>query len=119
MAAYSTKILFTAFLAVNFLQIKAEQTRLEEFRAGLESENEISDLNEKFNKLSTAEEDIDDSIFIEHKSEGNLTCLSCQPPNCEHKTLCHNAVSCYTNHVRDTYGDVSQSKGNYPKISRE
>ena len=112
MAAYSTKILFTAFLAVNFLQIKAAPTRLEEFRAGLESENEISDLNEKLNKLSTAEEDVDDSYFMDHKSEGNLTCISCQSPYCDHPTLCHNAISCFTAHTRETDGFVQKSKGN-------
>ena len=63
MAAYSTKILFTAFLAVNFLQIKAEQTRLEEFRAGLESENEISDLDDQLKKLSTAQDAEEDDSF--------------------------------------------------------
>ena len=113
MAAYSTKIFFTAFLTVNFLQIKAEQTRLEEYRAGLESENEISDLNEKFNKLSTAQEAIDDdSIAIEHKSEGNLTCINCQPPNCDNPTLCHNAISCFTANTRENDGFINRSKGN-------
>ena len=112
MAAYSIKILFTAFLAVNFLQIKAERTRLEEFRAGLESENEISDLNEKYNQLSTAQEAIeDDSFFMEHKSEGNLTCYSCQPPDCDHPMLCHNATRCYIAIARETDGFVSKSKG--------
>ena len=42
---------------------------------------------------------------------GNLSCLSCQPPNCDHPIICHNAVKCYTIHVRDTDGYEQKSKG--------
>ena len=113
MAAKSTKILFTIFLTVNFLPVKAEQTRLEEFRVGLESENDTSLLNKTLNKLSTAEENIDDNVFsCVYKSVGNLTCLSCQPPNCDHPTLCHNAISCFTAHTRETDGFINRLKGN-------
>ena len=44
---------------------------------------------------------------------GNLTCQSCQPPNCDHPKLCHKAIRCYTAHVRDTDGYESKSKGMY------
>ena len=114
MAANSTKTLFTVFLTINFLQIKADQTPLEEVRVGLLSENDTYDLNKTLNRLSTDEEDIeDDSFFMEHISGGNLTCLSCQPPNCDHPKFCNNALSCYTAHTSDADGFVSKSKGNY------
>ena len=48
---------------------------------------------------------------MEHRSMGNLTCQSCQPPNCDHTKLCHKAIRCYTAHVRDTDGYESKSKG--------
>ena len=116
MAAKSTKILFTIFLTVNFLQVLAEQTRMEEFRVGLESENNMSDLNETLNKLSTGEEAIDDdTYFVKHKSERNLSCLSCQPSNCDHSTLCHNAISCFTAITRETNGFVNKMKGSNPQ----
>jgi len=115
MAAKTIIIFFiTVFLTSNFVQIKADQKprRFKEVLAGLESENEISDLNEKYNQLSTAQEAIeDDSFFMEHKSEGNLTCYSCQPPDCDHPMLCHNATRCYIAIARETDGFVSKSKG--------
>ena len=116
MSAKSTKILFTLFMTVNFLQVKAEQTQIEEFRGGLESENDMSDLNDTFNKVSTDEEAIDDNSFaMEHKSERNLSCLSCQPSNCDHPTLCHNAISCFTAITRETNGFVNKMKGSNPQ----
>ena len=38
-------------------------TRLQDFRAGLESENEISDLDDQLKKLSTAQDAEEDDSF--------------------------------------------------------
>ena len=57
------------------------------------------------------EEVIPESTLRRHRSEGNLSCVSCSPPNCDHQTTCHKAVRCYTAHVRDTDGIEHKSKG--------
>jgi len=110
--AVTIRIFVITLLNCWILRINAGSTRLQDFRAGLESENEISDLDDQLKKLSTAQDtEGDDSFVMEHRSMGNLTCQSCQPPNCDHPKLCHKAIRCYTAHVRDTDGYESKSKG--------
>ena len=57
------------------------------------------------------EEPVPESILNRHRSKGKFSCLSCSPPNCDHPTVCHKAVKCYTAHVRDTDGYEHKSKG--------
>ena len=46
-----------------------------------------------------------------HRGKGNISCLSCQPPNCEIVTICEKAVRCFTSNVRDADGFEHKSKG--------
>ena len=73
-------------------------------------------IDEKLKQLEEAnkndiEEVIPESILNRHRSKGKFSCLSCSPPNCDHPTICHKAVRCYTAHVRDTDGVEHKSKG--------
>ena len=91
--------------------ISGSLSRSRKFRARLEEKDDITEFDNKIQQLSTQDEEIDDSFAMEHPSMGNLSCLSCQPPNCDHRKICHNAVKCYTIHVRDTDGYEQKSKG--------
>jgi hypothetical protein len=44
-------------------------------------------------------------------STRRFSCHSCEPPDCSHETICHDAIRCYTSHVRDTEGVEKKSKG--------
>ena len=39
------------------------------------------------------------------------SCVSCSPPDCSEASVCHNAMSCYTAHVRDVHGREMKSRG--------
>jgi hypothetical protein len=40
-----------------------------------------------------------------------FSCHSCESPDCSHETICHNAISCYSSHIRNTDGVEEKSKG--------
>jgi len=73
----------------------------------------------RLTKYSQSEEEERDRIEEEtnailerrHRGRGKFSCLSCQPPDCDHVKYCHNAVRCYTAHVRDDDGTEHKSKG--------
>jgi len=44
-------------------------------------------------------------------SEQRFSCQSCEPPDCSEVTVCKNAISCYTAHIRDIDGIEMKSRG--------
>jgi len=44
-------------------------------------------------------------------SSAKYSCMSCEPPDCTEATVCYNAISCYTAHVRDISGLEMKSRG--------
>ena len=92
-----------------------------------------SDTHDEYrNKLPDNEDDYDDlddqgggggsSLLIDNESLANrllgvngstsrFSCISCDPPDCAEESVCHNALRCYTSHIRNTDGHEGKSKG--------
>ncbi|CAG9765597.1 unnamed protein product [Ceutorhynchus assimilis] len=48
---------------------------------------------------------------LQYVQQKGFKCHSCNPPNCDHPTICHNAVQCWKSRVRESSGDESVSRG--------
>ncbi|XP_030762424.1 activin receptor type-1 [Sitophilus oryzae] len=47
----------------------------------------------------------------QHTQLKSFKCYSCDPPDCSHETICHNAVQCWKSRVRESSGVETVSRG--------
>ncbi|XP_050300766.1 activin receptor type-1 [Anthonomus grandis grandis] len=60
------------------------------------------------NDLLNRQENIN---MLQYSQPKGYQCYSCDPPNCDHPSVCHNAVQCWKSRVRESSGDESISRG--------